>query len=580
MGMNESIFGLFTTGERRADYLQKRNRGVKHLSRMIPNAPSAVDTPVLMVTVEMRKRIERVACVLNLPETAVFPFTTSSLNWDLLNWSYCQTWHCTLPPQPEGTLVRYQILAYPADGSKPILADDGAVFSYLVDATPLPAWARAARVYQIFPDRFSPGNGHFDHAQGRRSWNEVSSLSDIYGGTLRGIIDNLDYLVDMGFNCLWLNPFFPDETHHGYHATDHFNINPRLGTLADMQELVEKAHAKGMRLLFDFVANHIGSQHPYFQHALAHEDSPYHDWFRWHAWPDQYAAYFQLPDLPEIETDHPAVRQYLFDSVRYWLEEIGFDGLRMDYVLGPSHDFWTELRQVVRQTKPDAWMFGEATHTPDYLLTYNGRFDACLDFLLTQHLRDTFAFNTMDVAAFDNFLHLHTQFFGTDACLPSFLDNHDMDRFLLIAGNDTRKLKLAALCQFTLPGPPIIYNGSEVGVGQERLIHQPDSQGMEECRQPMLWGDEQDADLRDYFRSLLHLRRDHPVIWQGERKTVHVDAKAGTYAYTVSDEAESILVVFNLSDQERTFAIRFPDKTMINPVKLAPWSGDFQVMAL
>jgi glycosidase len=477
-----------------------------------------------------------------------------------------------LPAQPEGTLVRYQILSYPADGGAPMVAEDGAVYSYLVDTTPLPEWAREARIYQIFPDRFSPGNG--------RSWNPVSHLSDIYGGTLRGIIDNLDYIADMGFNCIWLNPFFPDLTHHGYHATDHFSINPRLGTLDDMKELIEKAHAKGIRFLLDFVGNHIGSSHAYFQDALAREDSPYHDWFFWEEWPEKYVAYFHVPDLPELNTNNPEVRQYMFDSVRFWLDEIGFDGLRMDYVLGPSHDFWTELRQTVRQIKPDAWMFGEATHTPDWLVTYNGRFDACLDFLLTQHIRDAFAFNTLGVAVFDNFLHLHTAFFGADAALPSFLDNHDMDRFLLVAGNDKRKLKLAALCQFTLAGPPIVYNGTEVGVHQERLIHEPDSQGMEECRQPMLWGDAQDADLRAYFRRLLHLRRDHPVIWQGKRQTVHVEANAGTYAYTVSDAAESILVVFNLSDQERTFVIRFPDKEMINTVKLAPWSGDFQVMRL
>ena len=570
--MNETIFGLFSTDERRLQYVKNLRNGVKHLNNLQPFAPEPEDAPVVKVTIESTRRIERVECVVSLPKTAVFPLTRINTDWDLLNWSYRETWNCTLPAQPDGTLVRYQILAYPADGGAPLVADDGAVFSYRVDTTPLPEWAREARIYQIFPDRFSPGNG--------RSWNSVSHLSDIYGGTLRGIIDNLDYIADMGFNCLWLNPFFPDHTHHGYHATDHFTINPRLGTLEDMKELVEKAHAKGIRFLLDFVGNHIGSGHAYFQDALAREESPYHDWFYWEEWPEKYVAYFHVPDLPELNTNNPEVRQYMFDSVRFWLDEIGFDGLRMDYVLGPSHDFWTELRQAVRQIKPDAWMFGEATHTPDWLETYNGRFDACLDFLLTQHIRDAFAFNTLDVAALDNFLHLHDAFFGTEAALPSFLDNHDMDRFLLVAGNDPRKLKLAALCQFTLAGPPIVYNGTEVGVHQERLIHEPDSQGMEECRQPMLWGEAQDTDLRAYFRRLLHLRRDHPVIWQGERQTVHVDASAGTYAYTISDEAESILVVFNLSDQERTFVIRFPDKMMINTVKLAPWSGDFQVIRL
>ncbi|MFO7681253.1 MAG: alpha-amylase family glycosyl hydrolase [Chloroflexota bacterium] len=570
--MNESIFGLFVTDERRLQYVKNLRSGVKHLNNLQPYAPGPQDTPVLTVTIESGKRIERVECVLSAPETAVFPLTPTAIDWDLLNWSYRQTWQCTLPAQPEGAFVRYQIWAYPADGSDPLPTDDGPTFSYLVDSTPLPDWAREARIYQIFPDRFSPGNG--------RSWNPTTSLNDIYGGTLRGVIDNLDYIAEMGFNCLWLNPFFPDKTHHGYHATDHFSINPRLGTLDDMKELVEKGHAKGIRFLLDFVGNHVGSGHRYFQDALANEDSPYHDWFYWEEWPTKYVAYFHVPDLPELNTNNPEVRQYMFDSVRYWLDEIGFDGLRMDYVLGPSHDFWTELRQAVRQVKPDVWMFGEATHTPDWLVTYNGRFDACLDFLLTQHLRDTFAFNTLDIAAFDNFLHLHETFFGANASLPSFLDNHDMDRFLIVAGNDKRKLKLAALCQFTLAGPPIVYNGTEVGVRQERRIHHPDSQGMEECRQPMLWGDEQDADLRETFRRLLHLRRDHPVIWQGQRQTVHLDAAAGTYAYTISNDQESILVLFNLSDQERKFAIHFPDIEMVKAVELAPWSGDFQVIRL
>ncbi|MBE2223278.1 MAG: hypothetical protein IAF02_17190, partial [Anaerolineae bacterium] len=100
--MNESIFGRFTTDERRADYLRSICSGVAHLNRMTPNAPGAAEAPVLTVTVEIEKRIERIDCVMSLPETAVFPLTPSSINWDLLNWSYRETWHGTLPAQPEG----------------------------------------------------------------------------------------------------------------------------------------------------------------------------------------------------------------------------------------------------------------------------------------------------------------------------------------------------------------------------------------------------------------------------------------------------------------------------------------------
>ncbi|MBK8987044.1 MAG: alpha-amylase [Chloroflexi bacterium] len=569
--MNETIFGTLSTTKRKIKYIRQQTAGVRHLNRLTPQAPTASDAPIITVTTAVPQHITHVECLLLEPATAVLPLQRVAIEWDILNWTYRATWQAALPAQPDGTLVRYQIRAMPASGGAPILADSGMTFSYVVGAWPTPPWAREAIVYQIFPDRFAPGSG--------RAWNAITHLSDIYGGTLRGIIEKLDYIADMGFNCLWLNPFFPDKTHHGYHATDHFSVNPRLGTLADMQELVREAHARGIRLLLDFVGNHVGSGHAHFQDALARRDSPYHDWFLWEEWPERYVAYFHVPDLPELNTQNTAVRQYMFDSVRYWLGEIGFDGLRIDYTLGPSHDFWTELRQAVQALKPDAWVFGETVDTPTVQMLYDGRFHGCLDFLLAQHLRDAFAFNTLDMAAFDAFLHLHEQFFPANFSRPSFLDNHDMNRFLLIAGNDKRKLKLAALCQFTLAGPPVVYNGTEVGVHQERFIHDPDSHGMEECRQPMLWGDEQDADLRQYFHQLAQLRREHPAVWQGKRQTVYLDAAHGAYAYTVSSDEEIILVAFNLSEQAQTLSIQLTELGLTKEVTLAPWSGDWTAVS-
>src|SRR5690606_20496691 len=142
-------------------------------------------------------------------------------------------------------------------------------------------------------------------------WNAASRLSDIYGGTLRGVIDHLDYIAGMGFTAIWLNPFFPDDTHHGYHATDYFTVNPRLGTIDDMRELVDKAHERGIRLLLDFVANHWGSKHGSFQEARGNRLSPYYDWYYWKNWPEEYVAYFNVPDLPELNVNHPAVRDHL-----------------------------------------------------------------------------------------------------------------------------------------------------------------------------------------------------------------------------------------------------------------------------
>lgn len=569
--MNEGIFGSLSTVEKRIAYWQAQRQGVQHRYRLEPRAPGPDDRPVLTVTTELPQTVSRIECLLLEPEPAVIPLDPVKIDWNVIDWRYCQTWQGTLPACQAGSLVRYRIAAYVLGSDEPVWADSGETFAYLVGAaTEPPTWAAEAIIYQIFPDRFHPGSG--------RTWNPVTRLSDIYGGTLRGIIEHLDYIADLGFNCIWLNPFFPDHTHHGYHATDYFAVNPRLGSLDDVRELVDKAHARGIRLLLDFVANHVGSQHQAFQTALADPESDTYHWFYWgDDWPHGYKTYFNVRDLPQLNVANPAVRDYLFRSACYWLGEIGFDGLRLDYVLGPSHDFWTELRAVVEQVKPDAWLFGEAVATPQVQLSYEGRFHGCLDFLLAQALRRVFGFGTMDVAAFDNFLNQHEAYFPTTFSRPSFLDNHDMDRFLWLTRGDKRKLKLAALCHFTLIGPPIVYNGTEVGVTQERAIHAPDSHGMEECRQPMLWDEAQDRDLHAFYEWLIRFRREHPVLWRGSRQTVHVDAAAGTYAYVRQDEQETILVAFNLSDVVRPLTVHLPKLNQTAMLTLSPWEGEAHV---
>lgn len=556
--MNEFIFGTLSSSQKRLDYARKLAQGVRHQGRIEPRVPGPGDEPRITVTTELDRPVERVICRLLEPVAQEIELQPAEIKWDLLNWSYQRVWHGHLPAAAAGTIVRYKIAAQTAGGQE-IAADGGERFAYLVGEPGGPDWAREAIIYQIFPDRFHPGAG--------RRWRDASSLSDVYGGTLRGIIEQLDYVADLGFNCIWLNPFFPDDTHHGYHATDYFQVNPRLGTMAEMRELVAAAHARSIRLLADFVANHWGRNHPTFQAALADRDSEYHDWYRWIDWPHDYETFFGVRDLPQINVDNPAARQRLLDTATFWLGDVGFDGYRLDYALGPSHDFWADFRVAVRAARPDAWIFGEVVETPPVQLSYDGYLDGNLDFLLNQALRDTFAFGTMDVAAFDSFLRLHDAYFPDHFLRPSFLDNHDMNRFLWLARGDKRRLKLAALCQFTLPGPPVVYYGTEVGVSQERDIVQAHGHIVEESRMPMRWGDEQDQELHSYYRWLVHLRHEYPVLWRGRRDTVHLDAEAGTFAYIRSDERERLLVILNASEEPHTVEIGG------KKFGLQPWSG-------
>jgi glycosidase len=276
-------------------------------------------------------------------------------------------------------------------------------------------------------------------------------------------------------------------------------------------------------------------------------------------------------DLPQINVDYRPARDHLLEAAAYWLKEFDFDGFRLDYAMGPSMDFWTEFRAAVKAARPDAWIFGEAVETPLTQLRYWGRLDGNLDFVLQQAFRNTFAFEEMTLREFDAFLNMHEEYFPQAYSRPSFLDNHDVNRFLWLVEGDKRRLKLVALCQFTLAGPPNVYYGTEVGLSQERDMVQDDRHIMAECRLPMLWGKDQDQELREYYRWLVHFRRQHPVLWNGRRQTIHLNETTKTYAYTRTNDRETITVALNLSGQPRTI------ETPTHTFELAPYTGDINI---
>ncbi|MEM7332590.1 MAG: alpha-amylase family glycosyl hydrolase [Chloroflexota bacterium] len=576
--MENFVFGSLSTVEKRLQHFQAWRQGVKHHSLMEPRKPQSGDSPTLTVLVGMSQAIKTVECTVSEPDTAVYSFTLKKTSWDLLNWQYMQVWQVKLPPQPNGTIVRYKIKATPAHGQDPIWADEGEVFSYFVRAPEPPEWTKNAIIYQIFPDRFYAGNG--------RSWPELNDLNKIYGGTIRGIIEKLDYIADIGFNCIWINPFLPDHTHHRYHATDYYSVEPTLGTLDDVRELVSRAHEKGIRLLFDFVANHWGIDHTLkvdgktirtFAEAQADQNSPYHGWYKWIDWPHDWWSFFGVKELPEVNVEHPDVRRYLLDSAKFWLCDVGFDGLRLDYALGPTHDFWTDLYAMVKTSKPDAWVFGEVVETPTTIRQYEGRMDGCLDFPLMQALKDTFALERMSLTAFDAFLNNHDHFFQTDFSRPSFLDNHDMNRFLFAAKNNKKRLKLGLLCLFTLQNPPTVYYGTEIGLSQNTEMSDPNGSGMAEARQPMCWDEaNQDLAIKAYLENLITLRKNYPVFVFGERQTVHCDESTQTFAYLRSTDEEKAIVAFNLNDALQTIEFELFEQKI--QIELEAESGEVKFL--
>jgi cyclomaltodextrinase len=208
---------------------------------------------------------------------------------------------------------------------------------------------------------------------------------------------------------------------------------------------------------------------------------------------------------PQVNLKHPEARRWMIDAGRYWLRAFDVDGFRLDHANGPGPDFWSDFWSACKEEKPDCFCFGETVEPPDVLRAYAGRLDGCLDFQTMHALRQTFAYGRWTEAEFERFVARHLAFFPENFLMPTFLDNHDMDRFLYAAGGDKRALRRAAAVQMRLPGPPIIYYGTEVGLRQ--TFGRKDAVGLEASRAPMAWGDDQDRELLAYYKRLIRQRR-------------------------------------------------------------------------
>ena len=556
--LEEFLFGPLSTAEGRARRARSERFGFYHLPALEP----AVPRPGQPVTIAARAgagvEVESAALVYTTDgappqgETAVtVAMRRGNSAWDTLSWSCLGEWTAVIPAQPAGTCVRYLISAvtrggehifspYFDLGAPELRADPAAfdlhfferlsrgprphVYEFYVDDSAAPGWLRDAVIYQVFVDRFAPDPG--------QAFKQPADRSSFYGGTLKGILSRLNYLSDVGVTCLWLTPIFPSPSHHGYDPTDYATVEPRLGTEADFHRLVQAAHGAGIRIVLDFVAHHMSSEHPAFVSARRDPAGPTRDWFFFREHPDRYLSFYDVPTQPTINTDHPAAREYMIGCACDWLRR-GADGFRLDHAHGVTHAFWSAFRSATRAVSPESVTLGEITDTPALMLSYAGRMDGCLDFGLLALLRAFFVHRRLAPGEFDRLLRQHFACMGDSLVLPSFLDNHDMNRILWAVEGDRRRLRLAALAQFTLPGPPIIYYGTEVGLSQVEPVGR-----LEESRLPMLWGDGQDRSLLDFYRQLVAFRRRTAADWRSlPRRTLVIDDARGVYAYACGPHA-------------------------------------------
>ncbi len=525
-------------------------------------------------------------------------------------------------------------------------------------------WAADAVWYQIFPERFrngDPGNdptsaldapqpipGWQVHPWGadfyrRQPWEETVKPDDFYwmhlfrryGGDLQGIIDKLDYLAGLGINALYLNPIFNADSHHKYDASTHIHIDYHFGpdpqgdralvaqanetgdpatwvwTQADrlFLELLQQAHARGMRVITDGVFNHVGRSHFAFQDVLKNQqDSPYADWFEIIRWDDpataedefEYSGWWGHLSLPEFNEEDGTVvdgpRQYIFNATARWMDpdgdgdpSDGIDGWRLDTVPDMGVRWWREWHAFVRSVNPQVFTIAEIWYTGPDMVAGD---------LFTTTMNYPFAMAVIDFVANRNEKPLPSEFdrrlaetrsaYGHDISLrlQNLIDSHDTDRLASMIINPDReynreartdqgagtydirkpnagelqRMKLAVALQMTYLGAPMIYYGDEVGMWGE---NDPG------CRKPMLWDDiayedesghpqglerqpdsvAPNGDMLEFYRSAIGLRHANVALRRGQYRTILTDDDRELLAFERWTGDQKITVVVNNADR-------------------------------
>ncbi len=457
---------------------------------------------------------------------------------------------------------------------------------------PTPYWVQDAIFYQIFPDRFANGDKANDPPN-LQKWGSTPTAWGFQGGDLRGIISHFDYLLDLGITAIYLNPIFAATSTHRYNTSDYYQIDPKLGTLADFRALLDTAHRNDVRLVLDGVFNHVGRGFFAFVDVLENgEHSPYKDWFHIKNFPldayndgqlENYQSWWNFKALPKLNTSNKQVRKYIFDVACYWIEQ-GIDGWRLDV---PNEidddDFWAEFRHVVRAANRDAYLLGEIWDVNprwaddkhfDGLMNYPLR-DALL--ALLQGRENAVQFSERITGLFNNY--------KTENLFAMYvpLDSHDTERFKTLVGGNTDKLKLAFLFQMAFPGAPAVYYGDEIGLEGGK---DPDS------RRAFPWKEtDWNQELHAWVKTLISLRKRIPSLRRGDY--LRLLAEDGHYAFARTLGEDKVLVALNATSRARQLevpcsALGWSERRLVQDLisdekytvsggklalNLSPWSG-------
>ena len=436
-------------------------------------------------------------------------------------------------------------------------------------------------LYLITPDRFANGDPANDSVPGMLEGLNRELPQGRHGGDLKGIVDHLDYIADMGFTQVWLNPVLENEqadhSYHGYSTTDYYRVDRRLGGNEAYRELSARARELGMGLIMDMIPNHIGSGHWWMQDLptpdwlnhghfvqTTHVREPLHDP---HAPESDKAAFADgwfVPTMPDLNQRNPLLSDYLIQNAIWWVEFADLSGIRVDTWSYADKRFLSDWTRSLMTEYPNFNIVGEEWIDNPAIIAYWQRgkeradgytsdLPSLMDFPLTHALRDALVEEeSRQTGLVKIYRSLGTDFVYADPDnLLVFADNHDMSRIFTQVGGDTDLFRMAMVLVLTTRGIPQLFYGTEI------LMGKPGDTGHSRIRAdfPGGWpGDSvngfsgdglsaQAADAQRFVRKLLQWRRSATAVTGGA--LTHYAPRDGVYVYFRHDDDQRVMVAIN-----------------------------------
>ncbi len=455
-----------------------------------------------------------------------------------------------------------------------------------------PDWLKGGLIYHIFPDRFYnsrtpkkdvPKDRYICDDWGKipehRQNNGTCSLgNDYYGGDLKGIEQKLPYLKELGVSCVYLNPIFEAHSNHRYNTANYEKIDMLLGDEEDLVSLCKEAEKNGIKIILDGVFSHTGDDSVYFNSTGRYGDggayrdcnSPYYEWFKFYDYPNGYDTWWGVKTLPETNEDNDSFTDYITgkDGILRKYLKLGIGGWRLDVADELPDKFLDKLRAAVKSENPDAYILGEVWEDASNKISYGERRKFLRGSQLDSVMNYPFANAIINFIKYGGGEALsetvHTVLENYPKCsvdtLMNHLGTHDTARVLTVLGQSDsfvgnrdwqagqklssseylqgiKRLKAAAVIQYTLPGVPSLYYGDEAGV---------QGYGDPFCRATYPWENE-NAQLLDFYKALGNVRKNCKAFIDGDFYTVFADVN--TVAYTRKSKDSQVFVAVNRGDR-------------------------------